>query len=128
MEVMGLRLGSQPTPERMTQFFDVAHYVSPRIFMPSAILTLVSGLALVFMGGAIFRDAWIIIALVGVALTVFLGATQIGPRVARISALLSSGGDSAEVARIAKQLQLVTRIDLLILVVVLLDMVLKPQF
>ena len=126
MEVMGLRLGATPNTERMKQFFDVAHYVSPRVFMPAAILTLISGLTLVFMGGALFRDRWIIIALTGVVLTLVIGATQIGPNVARMKALLDSNGDSAEINRVGARLTFVTRLDLFILVVVLFDMVVKP--
>ncbi len=127
MQVMGLRLGTPPHKEGMKQFFDVAHYVSPRIFMPAAIVTLLSGLTLVLMGGAIFRDAWIIIALIGVALTMVIGATQIGPNVAKVNALLESNGDIGEIARIGARLNTITRIDLAILVIVLFDMVLKPH-
>lgn len=128
MQVMGLRLGAAPSKERMRDFFEVAHYVSPRIFMPAAIVTLLSGVTLVWMGGAFLRDTWIIIALVGVVLTVMLGATQIGPRVAKIHALFESNADVATINPIARRLNLFTRIDVAILVLVLLDMVLKPHF
>jgi uncharacterized membrane protein len=128
MEVMSLRLGGHPTKERVGQFFEIAHYVSPRVFMPAAIITLFSGVTLVLMGGAAFRDLWIVLALTGVGATIILGATQIGPNVMKMSDLLESSGDANEITRISKRLHFITRIDLVILVFVLLDMILRPQF
>ena len=127
MELLHLRLGTSPTTEQLRDFFSMSHWISPRLFMPAALSTLISGVALVFMGGAGWGDTWIIIAIVGVVITVAIGATQIGPTVARISALMDSGDPSA-IAPLTRKLALVTRIDLAILLLVLFDMVFKPMF
>jgi len=126
LQALYLRLGSNPTKSNLLEFFSLSHWVSPRIFMPAAILTLGTGLLLVFLGGASWSDAWIIIALVGVAITIGIGATQIGPTVRKLRAALERGETEEKLAAFSLRLNIVTRLDLTILIAVLLDMVFKP--
>jgi hypothetical protein len=115
-------------PDVLREFFAIAQWLSPRLFMPAGITTLLSGITLVAVGRAEFAQTWIILALVGVAVTIALGATQMGPLIGRIHTLLKEEGSSDAVAPLAHRLALYTRIDLVILLLVLLDMVLKPRF
>jgi uncharacterized membrane protein len=126
IEVLALRLGPSASREAFKQFFDTAHWVSPRVFMPAALATIISGIVLVLIGGWSFSDVWIIFALVGVAITAFLGATQIGTTIAKMQALIESGADDMQLAAVGRRLHWITRLDLLILILVLLDMVVKP--
>ena len=128
LEFLHLRIGKTPTVDNLREFFSIAHWLSPRIFMPTAIVTLLSGITLVFLGGTSFGDAWIVIALIGVAFTVFLGATQIGPTVERINAALQNNESMSVIEPLGRRLSLVARLDLAILLFVLLDMVFKPSF
>lgn len=126
LQMLYFRIGKNPTKENLKEFFSLAHWVSPRIFMPAGLLTLLTGVSLVYLGGALWSDTWIIIALVGVGITIILGATQIGPTVQKLSVALERGETREQLTALSRRLSVVTRIDLLILFGVLLDMVFKP--
>jgi hypothetical protein len=67
----------------------------------------------------------VLIGLCGIAAVIVLGATVLGPRIERILALRAAGR-SADAVRLARQVLLAASFDGTILVLVVIDMVLKP--
>ena len=89
---------------------------------------MLSGLGLVweseFWG---FGDDWIVIGLILFAITFLAGAGFFGPESGRIKKLIESEGADAAQARV-KRLLVLTRIDLMILFLLIFDMSVKPSF
>lgn len=102
------------------------------LFAPSAVTTLLAGIAMVVVGGLSFGDAWIVIGLVGVALSFVFGA-GLSERASRdLGAALTATvetpetADHAAMARLRRRVGLFAAIDLTILTVVVWAMVAKP--
>lgn len=105
-----------------------------RVFGPAAMTTLVAGVAMVVVGDLSFVSLWIVIGLVGVALSFVFGAV-LGERAARdlrdALPAQQSAGDTAEfdhddIERARRRLVAVSGVDLAILAIVVWAMVFKP--
>lgn len=123
-----------------------------RLFAPSALLTLLAGVAMVLVGDLSFASTWIVIGLVGVAASFVLGAV-LGERAqAQLRETLAPRGsdvpssddtpsavgstdpvstqpavDDAAVDAARRRLMTVSTVDLIILTVVVWAMVAKPS-
>jgi uncharacterized membrane protein len=70
---------------------------------------------------------WIVLALVLFGVSFLVGAAYFGPESKRIAAAAEAGGPAApEVQRRIRRMSLVGRLDLLLLLVIVWDMVAKP--
>jgi hypothetical protein len=70
---------------------------------------------------------WIILALVGIGVTMITGAAFFGPESGRVSKMIEvSGPDDPEVRRRIGRIVALGRLDLLLLILIVIDMVLKP--
>jgi uncharacterized membrane protein len=103
---------------RLTVLED-AEFTGTRLFPPAAGLALLTGIAMVIdSDGVGFGDLWVILALAGWVLSLILGAVFIDRSVKE-----AAGGEAAAYGRILA----LARIDLLILLLVIVDMVVKPS-
>jgi uncharacterized membrane protein len=98
------------------------------LLMPASITTLVFGIALVAYGPWRFGQTWVQIGLGGIAATIVTGAGFLGPESARLGKLAAEGHTPAEpdIERRIRKIVSISRIDLVVLIVVVADMVFKP--
>ena len=99
-----------------------------RLITPAAISVLVFGVWLVAADPYLnFTDTWIEVGLLGYLITLITGAGFLRPESARLGRL-SAERDPAdpEIQQRIKRIFLVSRIDLVVLIVVVPDMVFKP--
>ena len=95
--------------------------------MPSAIIVLVFGIFTVIKGGFGFWHGWIIFGIAGIVITALTGSLFLGPELKRIAGIVESrGAEDPEAIERSTRLIRIGRIDLLILILVVIDMVLKP--
>jgi uncharacterized membrane protein len=115
-------------PDQVARFSGDVEWIGLRLLNPSSLLVLVFGVLLVIDQDAYgFGQFWVWIALVAFALSAGTGAGFLGPESGRIKALVESHGpDSPEVQRRIARVLTISRIELVILIAVVLDMVLKP--
>jgi uncharacterized membrane protein len=103
-----------------------AEHIGQRLFMPASVIVLLTGIAMVWYGPYTFT-LWIVLALVGIVLTSLTGALYLGPQGGRFAKLAEERGlDDPEVTAARDRLVTVSRIDYLVLVLIVLDMVFKP--
>jgi uncharacterized membrane protein len=95
-----------------------------RIFGPGSMLTILTGLALAWMGGYGFA-AWTVLSAAIVAVTTTLGLTVLGPTSGKCVALWKQG-DTAGAARLGRKVMHVVKADLLAQFAIIALMVLKP--
>lgn len=127
VQVLVTRAMLSDEPERMVFLSRDVAWAGTRIFMPASIVTLALGIGLVLEGPWAFRDLWVALGLAGIAATAVTGAAFMGPRTERLTALIDEEGASSASARsLARQILLVGRVDLVVLVLVVFDMVVKP--
>lgn len=126
LQVLSLR-ALRASAERRVAFMADVEWLGMRLLTPSALLVVVFGVLLVNEVGYEFSDTWITLGFVAFGLSFVAGAGFLGPESGRIAKLAAERGpDDADVQRRIGRVLLVSRIELVVLVAVILDMVVKP--
>ena len=117
-------------PDAVARFAKDAEWIGQRLMAPASLLVLVLGILLVIeVDGYDFSQFWISAALGMFAISFLTGILFLGPESGRIGAMSDERGASdPEVQQRIGRILLVSRIELLLLVLIVLDMVLKPGF
>ncbi len=116
-------------PVRVAAFAGDTEFVGTRIFIPASLILLVSGLFTVHDSGGAwsYSQGWVQFGLAIVVLSIVVGAGYLGPESGRIArATEAHGVASAEVQARIRRIFLVSRIELVLLLCVIFDMVVKP--
>ena len=104
-----------------------AEWVGMKILAPVSGIVLLLGIGMVLEGDIGFTTTWILIALVGWAISAGTGAMFLGPESGRLRELIQTKGpDDVQVKARIERLLLIARIDLLLLIFIVFDMVVKP--
>lgn len=102
-------------------------WLGTRYFTPLSVLVLVFGAAMIGQSEAwSFSDAWVILGLAGMVATIVTGAGFLGPEAGRIGRAIHGGVDPVTLAPQIDRLLWISRIDLVVLFLVVADMVFKP--
>jgi uncharacterized membrane protein len=97
------------------------------VFIPSSLLVLVFGILLTIDGPWSFGDLWIVLGLVGFAVTFLTGVLWIKPQSERTHSLVQrDGGMGPEAFAVARRMMIFARLDYVVLFLVVLDMTVKP--
>ena len=122
------RLNRIGDPERMAAFTKDIEFTGKTLLLPASILVLVMGIAMVLYAPFLeFEDTWIAIGLVGSIATAVTGSVFIGPTAGKIGrAIQEQGPASPEVQALTKKIFTISRIDQVVLLVVIWAMVFKP--
>jgi uncharacterized membrane protein len=128
MQTIGARLVRAESAEAVASFARTAEWIGPRLYMPASVAVLGFGIAMVAVNEAwTIGQLWIILGLVGIAVSAIGGALFFGPQSRRIGeALRTEGAESERTQALIRQIFVVGRFDLLLLLLIVADMVLKP--
>jgi len=128
-QVLGTRVLGENDPAHLGTVARDLGEMGNRLLMPASISTLVFGVALVWYAPQWnFTDTWVLIGLGGIVATIITGAGFLGPEAARLGKLSAEGHtpDEPEVRARIRRIVGISRIDLVVLIVVVADMVFKP--
>ena len=126
LQVLGYR-ANRRSPQAMVDFAADVAWLGTRVLVPASLTVVVFGLLLVDELGYGLGDAWISIALAVFLFSFFLGAGFLGPESGRIAGLAAErGAEDADVQRRIRRVFAFSRVELVLLVLVVLDMVVKP--
>lgn len=126
LQVLSLRILSAG-PERSAAFLSDIEWLGTRLLTPAALLVVVFGFGLISELDYSVGDTWIWLALAAFVASFIAGAGFLGPESGRIGNLVAErGAEDPEVQARIRRILLVSRIELVILVLVILDMVVKP--
>jgi len=105
-----------------------AAFVGEKLFAPAGGIVLAMGIAMVINRPDIgFNTTWVDIGLAGWAISFVTGVAVLSPRAKRISTLLETVGDAApETQKAIKEILLIARVDVALLLVIVMDMLVKP--
>jgi uncharacterized membrane protein len=127
MQFFGIRASMSRDPARMGALGEDIEWIANRVFIPASLLAFVSGVLLVlesdFYG---FGDDWIVIGLLLYAMTFLGGLLFLGPESGRIGKLAEEG--SPEAGPRTLRLIMLSRLDLVLLFLLVYDMTVKPEF
>jgi uncharacterized membrane protein len=127
LQALYLRI-RRTTPERVMDFFGDVEVVATRVFIPSSLILVLLGFWLLSETPAYeFDQTWVHLALAVFVASFLTGAGFIGPESGRITKLAEErGAADDEVQRRVARVLTISRVELLFLILVILDMVVKP--
>ncbi len=106
---------------------NIAGELGEKYFMPLSIVVLASGVWMVLDSGRGFERLWIVFGLLGIVATIVIGAGFLGPGGKKLDALVSEKGPGTpEVLAQQEKMMTLSRLDLAILILIVLNMAIKP--
>jgi uncharacterized membrane protein len=127
LTVLALMTQTKDDPEELATVARQAAFVGEKMFAPAGLIVLAMGITMVINDHIGFGTTWVIIGLVGYAATFTTGIAFLAPRAKRVANLRDTkGAAAAETQAAIKEILLIARIDVGVLLIVVFDMLLKP--
>jgi uncharacterized membrane protein len=125
---LAIRAQRSKDPGELATIARQAAFVGEKLFAPAGGIVLAMGIAMVINSPEIgFGDTWVTIGLVGWAISFATGVAVLSPRAKKLAVLLETVGDAAPETQAAiQQIMLIARIDVALLLVIVMDMLMKP--
>jgi hypothetical protein len=98
-------------------------WAAERIFVPASISTLVFGLLTTWLG-SLWSELWVILGLVGIVATLFIGIVILTPRAKKAGA---EPGVTPLAVSVSREILTIAKFDMTMLLVIIADMVIKPS-
>jgi uncharacterized membrane protein len=126
LQLLAIRATRSGDPGRVAAVTADAEFIGGRVFGPASLAAAILGFVLVGEGDWSW-DFWVVFGIAAWAASAVTGAAFLGPESGRVNKLVEAyGADAPEVAARTRRIFLVARIDLTILMLVVLDMAIKP--
>src|SRR6478735_6262401 len=127
LTILALWAERKQDPAEMAMLARQAAFIGERVFAPVGLLVLLTGIAMVINLHWGWGTSWIVIGLVGYAITFLTGLLVLGPQAKRVGQLIETiGADAAETQAAIRRILLIARVDEGVLLLVVAAMVLKP--
>lgn len=127
LTALGLRAQRTDDPEEMATVARQASWVGEKLFAPSGGIVLAMGITMVINQHIGFGKPWVTIGLAGWAISFITGIAVLSPRAKKLAELLETAGAAAPQTQAAiREILLIARVDVAILLVVVMDMLMKP--
>jgi uncharacterized membrane protein len=127
VQLLAVRIVRTNDPVRMAVFSGEVEWIGTRLFAPASGLLLLLGIWMVIEEPAwTFGQFWILAALAMFAYSFLSGMLYLGPQSAKLKKMFEAEGPSAGTTALIRRLFVVSRIELVLLVLIVFDMVLKP--
>ena len=114
-------------PNEVVTIARQAAFVGERLFAPAGLIVFLMGIAMMINTNWGWGTFWIVLGLIGYAVTFITGVGVLAPLARRVSASLEERGPSdPQTTALVNRILLIARIDIAVLLIVVLDMVTKP--
>ncbi|WP_309665879.1 DUF2269 family protein [Tabrizicola sp.] len=124
--LLAFLFAKRPNPADLLGVIRLVAFLGPRLFLPTSILTLLTGLATTYVGGFGW-PAWVVLGLAGIAVTALVGAIKLGPTCENAIAISDTKGVHAARHEMLKLLPL-ARFDYTTQFVIVFLMITKPDW
>jgi uncharacterized membrane protein len=123
MVMFGVKAARSRNDAELVAVVQQVGWAAERIYVPASIATALLGIVVATVGG-LWSALWVSLGLVGVVITIALGVLALTPRAKKVEA---AGAVTPETVAISRELLTLARFDVVLLLVVVADMVLKPE-
>ncbi len=104
-----------------------AAMVGEKLFAPAGLIVLLMGISMMINTSFGWGKFWVVVGLIGYALTFVTGIAVLAPLAKQITAATEKHGPShPETTALIRKILLIARVDVTVLLIVVLDMVTKP--
>lgn len=127
-QFQGTRLMRMGDRSRLGSFAMDVDHTGKFLLLPASLLVLVMGIAmLIYAPQWSLSDTWILIGLAGAVATAITGSVFLGPTAGKIGTIIAAEGiDSENVQPLVRRIFVVSRVDQVVLLIVIWAMVFKP--
>lgn len=127
LTILALLAQRRGDPVELATIARQAAWAGEKVFSRAAGIVLAAGIAMMINGSLDWGKFWVSFGLLGFVVTFVLGLGVLAPRARKIVALTEAhGAVAAETQAAIAELLVIARIDIAVLLLVVLDMVLKP--
>jgi uncharacterized membrane protein len=127
MQLLGTRIQRVGTRQQLVEMTEHIDFVATRLFIPASLILVILGIWMVSIGPWSFGQTWVLLGIAMFVYSFLSGSLYIGPQMRKVKALVArEGAESDEVATLANRIFLASRIELVFLILIVADMVLKP--
>jgi uncharacterized membrane protein len=127
LQMLGIRATRATSAEHQAAFAGDVEFVGMRALLPASLVLIVTGIWLVHEGSWGFGTAWVSIGLAVWIVSALTGALFLGPQSGKLSKEIETLGiRSPEAQKRLRTIFLTSRVELVLLLIVVCDMVLKP--
>ena len=127
IHVLGRRVLKRGDDQEVYEFSKEINTVAMRLYAPTSLILLVAGILLVNEAGYEFSQLWITLGFLGWIFSFLVGIGYYGPKDKKLQALVAAEGPTAPgVVENVRQALMVNSFEILILVLVVIDMTVKP--
>lgn len=127
LTVLGVIAERQNDAEGLAAVAKQAAMVGEKLFSPASGIVLAAGIAMMINLNWGWNHFWIVVGLLGFASTFVTGIGFLAPRAKKLHELMKTAGPTAPETQAAiKSILLIARIDIAVLLLVVVDMVVKP--
>ena len=129
LTALALRAERSDDPEDLANVARQATFVGEKLFAPASGVVLAMGITMVINRHIGFGTTWVDIGLAGFAISTVVGIGVLSPRAKRLVELFDTVGAAAPETQAAiKEILLISRLDVALLLCVVADMLMKPHF
>ena len=125
VDIQAARALRSDDPARMAGFLSDAGFVGQRIFAPASLILLLAGFGLIAEVDYDF-DVWIIVALAVWLFSFIIGMAYFGPEGNRLAEMVERGDTAGEFQSRLSRLATLSRVETALLLLVVVDMAIKP--
>lgn len=116
-------------PGRLIEVARQAEWGATRIFVPASFVVLGMGIAMTIDGDLDWGQFWLVFGLIAWAISTAIGVGFLTPRIKKLNALLEDhDARGPEVQSVVTPILLAARLDVALLLLIVIDMTVKPQF
>jgi uncharacterized membrane protein len=125
--ILALRAERTHDAEDLVTIVRQAIFAGERIFAPSGLIVFLMGIAMMINTDWGWGKFWVVIGLIGYAVSFITGIAVLAPHARKVSAALAERGPSdPTTVALVNRILLIARVDVAVLLIVVLDMVTKP--
>jgi uncharacterized membrane protein len=127
LSLLVIRIERLNDTNRLLELGDNADWVGNRLYAPASLLVVSTGIAMTINGELEWGEFWIVFGLIAWAISTVLGVGYLTPRVKRLMPILAERGPSdPEAAALLRNITLAGRVDVALLLLIVIDMTVKP--
>jgi uncharacterized membrane protein len=113
--------------KRQADFAKDAEVIGMRVFIPASLILFLAAIAMMVNLDWSWNQNWIVLGVIAFGLSFALGAGFLGPESGRIAKLIEKEGpDSPAVQARIRRVLMISRCELVVLLIVIVNMVVKP--
>jgi uncharacterized membrane protein len=129
LTIMALATERADDPGRLVEIARQAEWGATRIFVPASFLVLGMGIAMTINGDLDWGQFWLVFGLIAWAISTTIGIGFLTPQIKKLTRLLEDhDARDPEVQAVVTPLLLAARLDIALLLLIVIDMTVKPSF